>query len=86
MIGKPNHVEYSGQQQKRINLLCGLNSDFQPIAPFLTEENCCSTNFEQWFETHLLLNVAPNSVLVMDNARFHRKKVLFDLIKKYNDW
>jgi Transposase and inactivated derivatives len=79
-------AERSGQRKKRINLFCGLNSRFEPIAPYLTEENCRSTNFEQWFESKLLLTIPPDSVIIMDNAKFHRKAVLFERIKTYNSW
>jgi len=74
----------SGGRRKRINLFCGLNHKFEPIFPFLTDENCNAQNFERWFE-RLLHSLYSDAVIVMDNARFHRKAVLFDLIKRFNE-
>ena len=33
--------------------------------------------FEIWFKKCLLLKLPENSVIVMDNAAFHRKSMLF---------
>jgi len=35
--------------------------------------------FEYWFRTMLLPSLEAGSVIVMDNARFHRKNTLHDL-------
>lgn len=83
-VGSPIVEEHSGQRQKRINLLCGLTSNFQPFAPFLIEENCNSDIFEAWFEQQVLPAIQKDAVIIMDNARFHRKAVLFEIIKKFN--
>lgn len=83
-IGIPIIEEHSGQRQKRINLLCGLTSNFKQFSPLLIEENCNSDIFEAWFEEKVLPAIHPDAVIIMDNARFHRKAVLFDMIKQYN--
>jgi transposase len=85
-IGEPVITQKSGKRQKRTNLFCGLNASFEPIAPYLTEENCRAASFERWFESQFLSAIPANSVIVMDNARFHRKAVLFELLKTYNTW
>lgn len=87
-IGSPVIAERSGQRQKRINLFCALNHKFEAIAPFLTEENCKAENFESWFELQFLhaLSLPSDAVIVMDNARFHRKSYLFDFIKDFNSF
>jgi transposase len=36
---------------------------------------------EGWIETHLLPVVPENSVIFMDNASFHRKSKLFDIVE-----
>ena len=41
-----------------------------------------STLFETWFETRLLPNLPANTLVVMDNATFHRKSVLFPLAEQ----
>ena len=37
--------------------------------------------FEEWFEKHLIPELAKETVVVMDNASFHRKKRLYELAK-----
>lgn len=49
----------------------------------MTEENCRASNFEEWFE-YLLSHLHNDEVIVMDNAKFHRKTFLFEFIKAYN--
>ncbi len=39
--------------------------------------------FEFWFENCLLKEVKPGSVIVLDNATFHKKSVLPDLAESY---
>ena len=39
--------------------------------------------FEKWFEQDLINELAYGSVLIMDNASFHRKYVLYEIMKKY---
>jgi transposase len=36
--------------------------------------------FEQWLSTWLFQELVPDSTLIMDNAAFHRKKVIQDLV------
>lgn len=83
-VGHPIVEERSGQRKKRINLLCGLNSNFEPMAPLLIEENCNSEIFETWFKELFIPNLQADAVIIMDNARFHRKAVLFEIIKLFN--
>lgn len=83
-IGSPIIEDKSGQRKPRLNLLCGLDSNFEPVAPYLIKENCRADNFETWFWLYFLPQLRSDAVISMDNARFHRKEVLFDLIKHYN--
>lgn len=39
--------------------------------------------FEKWFEGELLKKLAKGQVIIMDNAAFHKKKVLQNLAGKY---
>ena len=39
--------------------------------------------FEAWFENHLIPLLKQGTVVVMDNASFHRKNRLNDIAKKY---
>ena len=40
--------------------------------------------FEFWFEHCLLKEVEKGSVIILDNATFHKKSVLPDLAKEYH--
>ena len=42
------------------------------IAPMTYEETMTSDFFEAWFQKFLLLILNTPSVIIMDNARFHR--------------
>ncbi|MDE7054840.1 MAG: transposase [Oscillospiraceae bacterium] len=39
--------------------------------------------FEDWFEHHLLSALPKETVIMMDNASFHRKEQLYCLAQKY---
>ena len=42
-----------------------------------------SSLFESWFEKQLLPALPPDTVVVMDNASFHRKAQLIPVAQKY---
>ncbi len=47
----------------------------------------CSINsqvFYSWVEQVLLPELPPNSLIVMDNATFHKRQDIQDLIKEHN--
>ena len=48
-------------------------------------DNINYENFEEWFE-RLLPNLEPNSVIVMDNASYHSKKVLKIISISFELW
>jgi transposase len=54
------------------------------IAPLCYQGTMTGERFEAWFKHHLLKAVRKGDTIIMDNARFHRKKVLAELcaIKK----
>ncbi len=41
-----------------------------------------STLFEKWFQEQLLSTLPKETVIVMDNAAFHRKKQLFSIAEE----
>ena len=43
-----------------------------------------STLFEFWFENFLMNEVAKDSVIILDNATFHKKSVLPGLAQRYH--
>ena len=40
--------------------------------------------FEDWFENKLLSCLPKGHVIIMDNAAFHKKEVLYQISKKYS--
>ena len=61
----------SGRRYQRISLVAGLTNG-ELIAPMTYEETMTSDFFEAWFQKFLLLTLNTPSVIIMDNARFHR--------------
>jgi len=77
--GEKVHGRISGKRYRKVNIVAALCGD----EIIERHEYGCSMNsrlFEFWFM--LLLKVIPRgSVLIMDNARFHRKKELKKMAK-----
>ena len=74
--------EISGRKYKRVSIVAGKCCG-SILAPLEYRGTTDSTLFEYWFE-HLLLPVIPKeSVIVLDNAAFHRKEVLRALATNY---
>ena len=47
------------------------------------KETMVSYFFEEWFETFLLPELTEKSVIIMDNAAFHRIDLLQEMTKKH---
>ena len=76
-------AEISGKKFKRTNFAAGICLG-KWVAPIEYEGSMNSTLFEWWFEKRLLNEVKPGSVIVLDNAAFHRKTVLPGLATQKN--
>jgi len=76
IIGK----EY-GRKMYRTNLVAGL-ANGKIVAEKLYKENTTHLLFEEWFEDELLPQIKKKAIIVLDNATFHREKVLLELAKK----
>ena len=68
----------SGKKYERANILAGKCGD-EIIAPMQYNGRTDHVLFEFWFMTIFLPIVAVGSVIVMDNASFHRKAILIAL-------
>lgn len=53
------------------------------LAPRTYSHNANAVFFENWFEFDLLSIVPCGSTIIMDNARFHRKKALQNIATRY---
>ena len=72
----------SGKRYKRTNII-GALWDKRHIAMQCYEHSTTSAFFEDWFEFELIPLLPENSLVIMDNAAFHRKKVLFEIASRY---
>jgi transposase len=79
--GVPIHAKISGKKYKRINIVAAKRGD-KIIAPLAYSGATDSVLFEYWFENSLLKAIPRWSVIVLDNATFHRKSVLYALAEK----
>lgn len=71
-----------GRRYQKISLVAGLING-EIIAPMTYEETMTSDFFEAWFQKFLLPTLSRPSVIIMDNARFHRMSKLELLCKEY---
>lgn len=79
--GKRIYGEVSGRKYQRTNLVAGICNG-KILAPFQYDSTTDADLFEGWLETYLLPVVPENAVILMDNATFHKKSTLFDIVEK----
>ena len=72
-----------GKRQKRTNIIAGLCNG-KHLAVQCYEHSTNSVFFEDWFEFELIPLLPENAIIVLDNASFHRKNVLWDIAHKYD--
>ena len=75
MRGQKVFAKISGKKYKRTNILAGLQGR-EWVAPLEYGGTTDSVLFEYWFKNCLLKEIESGSVIVLDNATFHRKSVL----------
>lgn len=73
--GQPVHGAVSGKKYKRTSVVAAQMGK-TIVAPMQYDGTMDSVLFEAWFERMLLPALALGSVIVMDNASFHRKTKL----------
>lgn len=77
--GTKIYQKVSGRKFKRTNIVAAkLGSNI--VAPFQYSGTTDSNLFELWFKKKLLPSLPKNTVIVLDNATFHNKSHLFDLV------
>jgi transposase len=72
----------NGQKCKRTNIIGGLCNG-KHLAVQCYEHATNAAFFEDWFEFELIPVLPENSLVIMDNASFHRKQALFDIANRY---
>jgi len=73
--------EVKGRKYERTNIIAG-KCGGKIVAPGEYKKSTDHRLFELWFREALLKEVRVGSVIVLDNATFHRKKTLFALAQK----
>lgn len=58
----------------------------QVLAPLTFEGYCDSDLIEAWFETQLIHTLRPGQVVILDNASFHNKQRLQELLAQVGCW
>lgn len=78
--GKKVWGDRTGKRGKRLNLIAARRKGVPDlIAPVLMTGSVQAAGFEKWLSCHLLPELSEPSILIMDNAPIHRKKVIREL-------
>ena len=74
----------SGRKYRRVGIVAAqVGKDI--FAPLQYDGTMDSGLFETWFETRLMRELPSDSVIVMDNAAFHRKRRLSSIAQNYGN-
>ena len=81
--GKRVNIRISGKRHARIGLVAA-QCEGALLAPHTYSGTMKASVFEDWFENKLLSWLPKGHVIIMDNAAFHKKEVLYQIAKKYS--
>ncbi len=81
--GEKVYGEILGRKFKRTNIIAAKLGD-KILTPMQYNGTTNSLLFEYWFEQYFLPCIPQDTVIVMDNAAFHRKKQLFKIAENHN--
>ena len=76
--GKKVYGDRSGKRGIRTNLIAAKRKQ-ELLAPVLYETSTTAKWFNKWLKEQLLKELNPNSTLILDNARFHKKKEIREI-------
>ena len=80
--GTKVHGKIHGNNRKRTNLIMAQRAG-EWIAPMLFESSCTHYTIAAWMKEVLIPELRPNSLVIMDNAPFHNKPVMLELLKAH---
>ncbi len=80
--GKRVYGDISGKRPKRTNLIMAQRRK-QWLAPMTFKGSCTAEVVNAWIEKMLLPELQKPSVIIMDNARFHNKKAIQELLEEH---
>lgn len=79
--GEPYYENVAGHRDKRISMIGALCCG-ELKAPFMFEGHCNGYVIEKYFKEVLLPSLAPESVIILDNASFHKSAKLEIMAKE----
>lgn len=79
--GEKIFADVPGKREKRTNLIMA-QRDGHWLAPEIFEETCKAPHVNAWLKNKLLPLLRKPSVVVFDNASFHKKKEIRAILKK----
>jgi transposase len=85
--GTKIHDKRPGKREKRTNIIAGLlygENEKKHIAVRCYEQSTTARLFEDWFEFELIPLLPENALVIMDNASFHRKNILWSIAERYD--
>ncbi|MDR2484933.1 MAG: transposase [Treponema sp.] len=74
-----------GRTFHRVNIIAAViygNSCTEMIAPMRCQKSMTGERFENWMENNMMKCIGSGKAVIMDNARFHRKKQLQEICEK----
>ena len=80
--GEKIYGDVSGNNRKNINLIMAQRRK-QLLAPMLFEGSCDHLVVNSWLEETLMPHLQKPSIVIMDNAPFHKKKEITAILEKY---
>lgn len=80
--GEKIYGNVSGNNRKNINLIMAQRRK-QFLAPMLFDFSCDSLVVNTWLEERLMPLLEKSSVVIMDNAPFHKKKEIAAILERY---
>lgn len=79
--GKKIFGNITGNKKKnRINLIMAQRGK-EWLAPMLFKKSCTHHTVNAWLEKMLLQELRPNSLIIMDNAPFHNKTAIREILE-----
>ncbi|MGF1591333.1 MAG: IS630 family transposase [Pleurocapsa sp.] len=79
--GQKSYGERSGTRGTRTSLIAGKRGK-ELLAPVLFKGNTNTLWFNQWLKEYLLPELNANSTVILDNAPFHRKEDVFQIVEQ----
>ena len=81
--GESVNDEIKGHATEKLNIIAGLSGG-DIIAPMIYECSMNSEMFNFWLEQQLLPEIPKNSLVVLDNASFHKSERTKELVEKFS--